>query len=181
MALYITFDKARKEYRYQRPVNGYSGLLGRKLFREWLGTDKKKAQARARELATAHDRLFASLDTLRPEQKAYAETHGGLYGIDPRKGLLEGVRKELGLLAPIEAPVGGLSQRIGALQELAALGDQGRAWAAKVDHTKPQWGMMAEEVMRLKLDGLQELSVEQSERAEMELAVLLRGHRWPRT
>ena len=170
MALYITFDKTRKEYRYQRPVNGYSGLLGRKLFREWLGTDKKKAEARARELATAHDRLFASLEALTPEQIEYATSHGGVYGLNPPRALLEAVRKDLDLMSPIKAPLGGLSPRMAALQELASLNKEARAGAAKIDHTKPQWGMSVEDLMRLKLDGMQESLLDQSERSELELA-----------
>ena len=105
-----------------------------------------------------------------PDQIAYAKSHGGLYGINPPQALLEAVRKDLALLAPSEAPLGGLPQRMAALQEMATLGDQAREWAAKIEHAKPQWGMTVEDLMRLKLDGMQESPLEQSERSELTLA-----------
>ena len=62
MTDYLTFDKERRQYRYQRPLDkALAPLYGRKLLRHWLGGDKEAATVAARRLAALHDGHFAEL------------------------------------------------------------------------------------------------------------------------
>lgn len=80
-ATYVTFDKNRKAWKYQRPVKpAWRKVLGTLQYTVWLkdATNERTAVAASLPYRMQHDSLFGWLSTLKAAELAQLEARGGL-------------------------------------------------------------------------------------------------------